>query len=136
MSSLRPRSIFLQIEERIQDSILLGIYPTNSRIPSVRDMAELMEVNPNTVAKAYDRLLSKGVVYTQRGVGYYVAPEAYGVIYAEKREVFFRNSLPHIFRQMRLLHIDINQLQDPWKEYLSSTPIVSPTSYPIEEGPK
>lgn len=133
MNTLRPQSIFIQIAERIRDSILIGEYPINGRIPSVREMAELMEVNPNTVARSYERLQQKGIIYTQRGIGYYVSQEAYEIIYKEKQESFFQSMLPKVFGQMKLLNIELSDLEDAWKEFLESAHQISPTSYPIEE---
>lgn len=45
-------------------------------IPSVREQAVLFEVNTNTVVKTYDLLLQWGIIYTRRGLGYFVAADA------------------------------------------------------------
>ena len=55
MNPMQPQSIFLQVIERIHNGILSGTYKVGTRIPSVRDMAARLEVNPNTIVKAYDR---------------------------------------------------------------------------------
>ncbi len=122
MRSIKPKSIFLQIADRITDSILVGVYPVDTRIPSVRDMAELMEVNPNTVARAYERLQMKGLIYTQRGIGYYVSEGAYDIIFAERKEQFFSKILPQTFAQMRLLEIGIEEVQKAFEEWRQSPP--------------
>ena len=50
------QSIFIQIAERICDRVLSGNYKADSRIPSVRELAVEMEVNPNTVMRSFERL--------------------------------------------------------------------------------
>lgn len=49
MNPMQPQSIFLQVIERIHNGILSGTYKVGTRIPSVRDMAARLEVNPNTI---------------------------------------------------------------------------------------
>lgn len=132
MSSLRPKSIFLQIADRIIDSILIGVYPVNTRIPSVREMAELMEVNPNTVARAYERLQMRGLIYTQRGIGYYVAEGAFDIIFAERKSLFFAKMLPSVFEQMRLLGIEIDEIAEHYAQWTQNSPPESPLNNPIE----
>ncbi|MDE5744181.1 MAG: GntR family transcriptional regulator, partial [Paramuribaculum sp.] len=57
------KAIYLQLAERLMDSIIAGKYAPGSRIPSVREYAAEVEVNPNTVVRSYEYLEQKGVVY-------------------------------------------------------------------------
>lgn len=132
MSIVASKSLFLQIADRISDGILSGAYPEESRIPSVREMAELMEVNPNTVARAYERLLLGEIVYTKRGVGYYVSPGAKEKVFSQRRETFFQKILPGIFDQMKLLDIEIEQVAKLWKQYYSNVEDSLPTDKPLQ----
>ncbi len=68
-----PRPIWRQIEESIQHRVAAGVLPAGSRLPSVRDLAQRLRVNPATVAKAYRRLAAAGVLEVARGDGTYVA---------------------------------------------------------------
>src|ERR1700746_936235 len=54
--------------------ITLGTLTPGSAVPSVRDLAKSVRVNPNTVARAYQRLIDAGVLTVKRGEGTYVAP--------------------------------------------------------------
>src|SRR5436853_7548555 len=65
--------IWLQIEEGIRRMITLGSLGPGDSIPSVRDLAKSLRVNPNTVARAYQRLTDGGVLTVKRGEGTYVA---------------------------------------------------------------
>ena len=65
--------IWLQIEEGIRRMISLGSLGPGEPVPSVRDLAKSLRVNPNTVARAYQRLTDAGVLTVKRGEGTYVA---------------------------------------------------------------
>ena len=70
------QSIFVQIAERICDRVLSGDYQADARIPSVRELAVEMEVNPNTVMRSYERLQANGIIYNKIGIGYFISPDA------------------------------------------------------------
>lgn len=65
--------IWLQIEEGIRRMITLGSLGPGDSIPSVRDLAKSLRVNPNTVARAYQRLSDAGVLAVKRGEGTFVS---------------------------------------------------------------
>lgn len=65
--------IWLQIEEGVRRMITLGSLAPGDPVPSVRDLAKSLRVNPNTVARAYQRLTDAGVLSVKRGEGTYVA---------------------------------------------------------------
>ena len=64
----QDKAIYLQMYERICDGILSGRYGPGDRIPSVRELSEQLEVNTNTVVRAYDQLVRREIVYTRRGI--------------------------------------------------------------------
>jgi len=68
-----PRPIGRQIEEGIHNLVTAGTLALGEPIPSVRDLARDLRVNPNTVAKAFQRLREAGVLEMRRGEGTYVA---------------------------------------------------------------
>ena len=65
--------IWKQIEEGVRRLIALGALQPGASVPSVRDLARDLRVNPNTVARAYQRLTDNGVLAVRRGEGTYVA---------------------------------------------------------------
>ncbi len=65
--------IWRQIEEGIRRLVLSRALPQGEAVPSVRDLARDLRVNPATVAKAYQRLVEAGVLVTKRGEGTFVA---------------------------------------------------------------
>jgi GntR family transcriptional regulator len=70
-----PAPIWRQIEEGVRRMIALGALRPGAAVPSVRDLAKDLRVNPNTVARAYQRLTEGGVLAVKRGEGTYVAEE-------------------------------------------------------------
>ncbi len=101
--------IYIQIEDFIQNKIIHSVWAPNERIPSVRELAELLEVNPNTVMRSYERLERQSVIYNQRGVGFYVSPMAQSQI-KENRTKKFYLSLTEFFKEMKLLDISMEEL--------------------------
>ncbi len=65
--------IFRQIEEGLRRLVSLGTLVPGASVPSVRDLATELRVNPATVSKAYQRLTEAGVLEVRRGEGTFVA---------------------------------------------------------------
>lgn len=103
---------YAQILQIVGDRIVEGQYEVGGRIPSVRDMAVEMEVNPITITRAYDKLCQQGAIYVQRGMGYYVAPEAVEILKTERIQRFWQESIPELKRTMTLLSISPQELLD------------------------
>jgi len=67
------RPIWRQIEEGVQHLVARGALPAGALVPSVRDLARDLQVNPATVSKAYQRLTDAGVLAVRRGEGTFVS---------------------------------------------------------------
>lgn len=63
------RPIYAQLVERIQMQIVSGYYPPGGKLPSVRELAAVAAVNPNTMQKAFAELERSGLIITQRTNG-------------------------------------------------------------------
>jgi len=68
-----PRPLFEQIKDQIKTMILRGVLPANQQLPSVREMASNLTLNPNTIQKAYRDLEAEGYIYSVRGKGNFAA---------------------------------------------------------------
>lgn len=99
------QAIYMQIADLICDNIVTGKWKEGERIPSVREFGVQLEVNPNTVMRAYDGLQGKEVIYNKRGIGYFVGEGARRKILTEKRTDFMEKELPLLFRRMYLLDV-------------------------------
>lgn len=112
MAFNNDKAIYLQIADRLSDEILAGTYKAFDRIPSVREYAAKLGVNANTAVKAYDQLAQEGVIFNKRGLGYFVAEDAYRHIKQTRRQLFLKTVLPEFARQMRLLDISWEEIKE------------------------
>jgi GntR family transcriptional regulator len=112
------QSIYLQITEFVKEQILLNKWQKEEKIPSVRDLAAELQVNPNTVMRAYDFLQQQGIIYNRRGIGNHVSSDAGEKILAARKEKFLQSDLPVIFRNMLLLEIGFDELERLYKNFV------------------
>jgi DNA-binding transcriptional regulator YhcF (GntR family) len=110
MEFSEPKGIFQQIADQIRERILEGEWQAGERIPSIRELAIDLGVNPNTVTKSYQALLDRTIIENQRGRGYFVDTNAMATILGEMKTELVRDELPRLFRAMRILDIGINEL--------------------------
>ena len=110
MQFSEPKGIYLQIAERIRERILRGEWKSGERIPSIRELAVELGVNPNTVTKSYQKLLDRELISNQRGRGYFVNEDGAERALHEMREEFMRDELPRIIAAMRLLGIGMEEI--------------------------
>lgn len=68
------KPIYEQIIDEFRRLALLGAYKENEKLPSVREMASSLGVNPNTVAKSYQMMEQLGILYTIPGRGSFLSP--------------------------------------------------------------
>lgn len=88
------KPIYKQIADRICDEILTMEYRDESRIPSVREHAATLDVNVNTIVRAYDYLLELDILYTRPGLGFFVKPGAKHKVLACARRSSWATSCP------------------------------------------
>jgi GntR family transcriptional regulator len=112
-------AIYLQIAAYISEHILLGKWAQDDKIPSVRELAIQLEVNPNTVVRAYEYLQNKEVIYNKRGIGFYTTDDATEKIKAYSRERFLGQELPELFRSMYLLDIKMDELEKRYELFIT-----------------
>ena len=112
MEFSEPKGIYLQIADQICVRILQGEWQVGERIPSIRELAVELGVNPNTVTKSYQALLDREVITNQRGRGYFVVERGRERILKSMKEEFIRAELPKVARAMKLLDIDIEELSE------------------------
>jgi len=117
MDFKKKDAIYLQIGDKICENILTGRWPAGEKIPSVREMAVSIEVNPNTVMRAYAFLQEKNIIRNKRGIGYFVSDEGYDNTLELMRTDFIHYDLPRLFKGIQLLKIDFKELKKRYTEY-------------------
>ena len=113
------KSIAIQIADNLSERILNGSLEAESKIPSVRELATEMGVNPNTIVRSYAELQSKKIIANSRGIGYFVSNNAKEIINNWRREEFFESDLPEFVRQMNVLGISYEDLKKPVAKILN-----------------
>jgi GntR family transcriptional regulator len=112
MEFREQQPIYLQIGDHICDNILRGTWKGGDRVPSVRELAISLEVNPNTVMRSYSFLQELGIIFNKRGIGYFVSDRAYVLAKEFKRRTFIGRDLPRLFKTMDLLGITLEELRE------------------------
>ena len=110
-------AIYLQIADYICEKILLKQWKVEERIPAVRELAMQLEVNPNTVMRTYEFLQQQTIIYNQRGIGYFVGPDALKNATQYRKSEFVEKELPAIFRNIYLLGMDIDELKVRYEKF-------------------
>ena len=111
-------AIYIQIAEYVCEQILLKKWKLGEKIISIRELAVKIEVNPNTVQRAYDFLQQNDIITNKRGIGYFIEPDAMQRILSFRREQFMENELPAFLRNLYLLKIDIKEVKSMYDEFV------------------
>jgi len=102
--------IFIQIRQLIINLILSGSAKPEQALPSIRQIATDLAVNPLTVTKAYQSLVELGVVEKKRGLGMFLTPDARGKLLAHERDKFLNEDWPLIVAQIKALELTLSDL--------------------------
>jgi len=112
------QAIYLQIAEYVCEQILLKQWQLGSKIISIRELAITIEVNPNTVQRAYDFLQQREIITNKRGVGYFIEEQAFDRVINFRKEQFIENELPLFLRNMYLLNITTDEITLRYKKFI------------------
>lgn len=102
--------IYLQLRELTVARILDGSLQEGDALPSVRNLAVELQLNPITVSRAYQLLVDEDLVEKRRGVGMYVRDGARNILLNRERERFLEQDWPKILSQMQRLGLDPAEL--------------------------
>ena len=105
------QTIYMQIADYFCEKILLKKWNANERIPSVRDIAVALEVNPNTALRAFVSLQENGVIYNKRGIGYFVCTDGYDKALKLKRVEFIEKEAPAFIKKMQILKFTCEEIE-------------------------
>jgi len=115
------RAIYLQIAAMIYDRILSGEWKPADRIPSVRELSVMLEVNPNTAMRTYQLLENMNIITLKRGTGFFLTNEAYNNVFSVLKDEYRMEHLPLLFRRISLLKITSKELSKMYEDYLNNS---------------
>ncbi len=104
------KSIYLQIGQMIEDSILRGIFLEGERVPSTNELARLYSINPATAAKGINLLVEQGILYKKRGIGMFVSEGAAQKIRLARKAGFYEQFVVNLISEAKTLGITKEEL--------------------------
>jgi GntR family transcriptional regulator len=113
--------IYDQVVRQIKFAVAGGVLRENELVPSVRELARELTINPNTVARAYHRLQDEGLLAAVRGTGLAVAGGA-GNRCRQERVELIRSRLEQVLAEARQSRIDPSQLRELVEQQLEEKP--------------
>ena len=124
LNSRDPRPIYLQVKESlrqliIRQLIISGVLTPESKLPSVREIAGTLAINPNTIQRAYRELEAEGFIYSIPGKGSFVSPNRE----ISQEELHRRwEDLDHAVRELKFLGVSEEELIRHLKDEGGETP--------------
>ena len=103
------RPVYEQIKEKIKELVINGVLKENEKIPSVRELATILAINPNTIQKAYHELEQEGFIYSLRAKGSFVAPKESAIRKNGTEELM--NELKIVVSKLKFLNADYEELK-------------------------
>ncbi len=107
------RPIYEQIVERFQSLVLCGVLEKDAPLPSVRNLAMELSINPNTIQRAYTELERRGVIYAVKGKGNFVA-DMQALLSLREREV--KEEAGHLVRKAK----EAGMTREEWNRLLDA----------------
>ena len=100
--------IYMQVMNQIRSLIVSAALKANDKLPSVRELAEFLQVNPMTVSKAYSILELEKTVYRLHGKGIYVSSST-NILKKKERLAMLQNHVKHIVYEAMRLDISVEE---------------------------
>ncbi|MDE7063000.1 MAG: GntR family transcriptional regulator [Lachnospiraceae bacterium] len=102
------RPFYEQIKDEIRRMVIAGAVETDEKLPSVRELAARLTINPNTIQRAYRELEQEGYIYRVRGKGTYAAPQAQ---VQDERVRMLQQQYQQVVTELLYLNIPREELQ-------------------------
>jgi len=109
--------IYRQLVDQVKQAVRMKLLSTNQKLPSVRELASSLQINPMTISKAFAQLELEGVLIRQRGVGMLVAEQKE----AKKLTKKIEEPLLHFIKESRAEDLNDEQMITILQQYLSMT---------------
>ena len=102
--------LYIQIAEQIKKAVFAGVLQEGEQLPTVRQLALELLINPNTVVRAYQELENEGIITTRRGSGTFIAPVARKLKKAQK-EAGIKEKIQELLAEARFMGIDKEEIK-------------------------
>jgi len=115
LSPTSPDPMYKQVADQIKDAIAAGELKPNDKLPSIREMSDLLEISVITIKRAYLDLEKEGYTMTRAGLGTFVADVNRATLRREKLEEY-RRELTRILETGRKFGIDADDIRELIRE--------------------
>lgn len=116
------KPLFVQIAERIEDSIVDGSLAEQAQAPSTNELAAFYRINPATAAKGVAMLVDKDVLVKRRGIGMFVAEGARDLLLRERRDAFSERYVAPLIAEARKIGLGPDDLAALIREHGALSP--------------
>ena len=113
-----PKAIYEQIYDEIERLILSKVLKPEDKLPSVRELASMVKINPNTIQKAYKTLEDNNYIYSVKGVGNFVQDAG------EIRNIYLKNKKDELYKvveSLKILGLNDGDIMEEVKEALKQS---------------
>jgi GntR family transcriptional regulator len=117
-----PTAIYRQLMDQVRRLVASGQLTAGTQLPSVREVAAVLAINPMTVSKAYSALEAEGVLLRQRGLGMVVAAQPAAAHRAASRAQLLRPALEQVVAEGRQLGLTDDAILSLLKQVLREEP--------------
>jgi GntR family transcriptional regulator len=109
--------IYEQIKKEFKKEVFSGNLNPNDPLPSIRDLATELLINPNTVARAYRELEMEGFIYTRKGKGCYISDDSTQLMVEERRSILIQ-SIDEMIEEAKKFGLDNEEIKRLFEERL------------------
>lgn len=102
--------IYLQVASQIEQGILQGSFKVGEQIPSTTDISKMYKINPATVLKGMNQLVSEGIVEKRRGIGMFVTENGEALLFKKRENEFSTQLIAEVISEAKGLGISKENL--------------------------
>jgi GntR family transcriptional regulator len=102
--------IYRQIAAQVKADVVSGALDGDEQVMSTNQYAAYYQINPATVAKAFQQLVDEQVLYKKRGIGMFVSPTARDALRAQRRETFFSDLVDPMVAEAEAVGIPLDEV--------------------------
>lgn len=97
--------LYRQIANQIEEGIFIGIFPPDSQVPSTTELSRQFNLNPATVLKGMNQLVTAGLIEKKRGLGMFVTETAPAQITEKRQAAFYQQHVQDLVKEAKQLNL-------------------------------
>lgn len=115
------KSVYEQIVDNIKEQIMTGVLKENTQLPTVRELSQLLTINPHTVQKAFQTLDQEGYIYTIANKGTFVSSRKHVKIDEQKIDDMIQ-AIVESYKELIHMGMTQNEIHNKILEYMKGNP--------------